>query len=41
MGYVPIAAAKPGTAIEVVIRDRAIPAEVVRPPFYTEGSLRR
>ncbi len=41
MGYVPLEAAKPGTAIEVVIRDRAIPAEVVRPPFYTEGSLRR
>jgi aminomethyltransferase len=41
MGYVPAAAASPGTEIEVVIRDRAIPAEVVRPPFYTEGSLRR
>ncbi len=41
MGYVPAAAAAPGTRIEVVIRDRAIPAEVVRPPFYTEGSLRR
>lgn len=41
MGYVPVEASKPGTALEIVIRDRAIPAEVVRPPFYTEGSLRR
>jgi aminomethyltransferase len=41
LGYVPVEASKPGTAIEVVIRDRAVPAEVVRPPFYTEGSLRR
>jgi aminomethyltransferase len=41
LGYVPAEAAKPGTAIEVLIRDRPVPAEVVRPPFYTEGSLRR
>ncbi len=41
MAYVPAEAAKPGTRIDVVIRDRAIPAEVVRPPFYTEGSVRR
>lgn len=41
LGYVPVEAAKPGTQIEIVIRDRPIPAEVVRPPFYTEGSLRR
>ena len=41
LGYVPIEASKAGTAIEIVIRDRAIPAEVVRPPFYTEGSLKR
>ena len=41
MGYVPAEAAKPGTALEVMIRDRALPAEVVRPPFYKEGSIRR
>jgi aminomethyltransferase len=41
LGYVAAEAATPGTAIEVVIRDRPIPAQVVRPPFYTEGSLRR
>ena len=41
MGYVPVEASKPGTEIAIVIRDRALPAEVVRPPFYTEGSVRR
>jgi aminomethyltransferase len=40
MAYLPVEAAKPGSEIEVVIRDRAIPAEVVRPPFYTQGSVR-
>jgi aminomethyltransferase len=41
LGYVAAEAAKAGTGIEVVIRDRALPAKVVRPPFYTEGSLKR
>ena len=41
LAYLPAEAAKPGTAIEIMIRDRAVPAEVVKPPFYTEGSLRR
>jgi aminomethyltransferase len=41
MAYLPAEAAKAGTAIEIMIRDRAVPAEVVKPPFYTEGSLRR
>jgi aminomethyltransferase len=41
LGYLPVEAAKPGTGIEILIRDRPIPARVVRPPFYTEGSLRR
>jgi aminomethyltransferase len=40
MAYVPTAAAKPGTRIEIVIRDQPIPAEVVRPPFYTGGSVK-
>jgi aminomethyltransferase len=30
-----------GDVVSIVIRDREIPAEVVRPPFYTGGSLRR
>lgn len=41
MGYLPTALSEPGTAVEIVIRDRAIPATVRRPPFYTEGSLER
>jgi aminomethyltransferase len=40
MAYLPAAAAKPGTRIEVMIRDQPVPAEVVRPPFYREGSVR-
>lgn len=39
--YLPAELAKPGTEIAVEIRGRAVPAEVVRPPFYTGGSLRR
>ncbi len=38
--YLP-AVAGPGTDIAVLIRDAAVPAEVVSPPFYTEGSLRK
>jgi aminomethyltransferase len=41
LGYVAVDAARPDTAIDVMIRDRPVPARVVRPPFYTEGSLRR
>ncbi|HEV2147962.1 MAG TPA: glycine cleavage system aminomethyltransferase GcvT [Longimicrobiaceae bacterium] len=39
MAYVPAEAAKPGTEIGIVIRDRAVPAEVVRPPFHKGGSV--
>lgn len=41
MAYVPAEAARPGTPIEIVIRDRGIPAEVVRPPFYKASSIRK
>jgi aminomethyltransferase len=37
MAYVPPEAAAPGTEIGIVIRDRAVPAEVVKPPFHTKG----
>ncbi len=33
--------AKPGSAVEVSIRGRMIPAEVVAMPFYSDGSLRK
>ncbi|HSU15334.1 glycine cleavage system aminomethyltransferase GcvT [Longimicrobium sp.] len=41
MAYVPPEAAKPGTEIGIVIRDRAVPAEVVKPPFHTKGTVKR
>lgn len=41
LAYVTPEYAKPGTRLDILIRDRAIPVEVVKPPFYTEGSLRR
>jgi aminomethyltransferase len=41
MGWVPAAAAAPDTPIEILIRDRLVPARVVRPPFYRGGSIHR
>lgn len=41
MGYVPADRAKSGTELAVEIRGRAVAATVQRPPFYTEGSIRR
>ncbi len=40
-GYLPKELAVPETEIEVMIRDRAMRAEVVRMPFYKEGSIKR
>jgi aminomethyltransferase len=40
MAYVPAQASKPGTEIGIVIRDRVVPAEVVRPPFHKGGTVR-
>jgi aminomethyltransferase len=41
MGYVPNPMASPGTEVGVRIRKNVVPAVVQRPPFYTEGSVRR
>ena len=41
MGYVPTDMAKPGTALEIDIRGRVVDAGGARPPFYTQGSIRR
>ena len=41
MAYVPVALAKPGTEIGIGIRGASVPAEVVRPPFHTGGSVRK
>jgi len=34
LGYVPVSHARPGTEIHIQIRNRNIPATVVKPPFY-------
>lgn len=41
LGYLPPELASPGTSIGVRIRDRSVAAQVVRPPFYTAGSIRK
>ena len=41
MAYVPTEYSKPGTEIEIMVRDKPAAAEVVRPPFYPHGSVRR
>ncbi|MGW8267567.1 MAG: glycine cleavage system aminomethyltransferase GcvT [Longimicrobiales bacterium] len=41
MGYVPTELSGAGSEIGVRIRNKIIPAVVHRPPFYTEGSIRR
>jgi aminomethyltransferase len=41
MGYVPWRLGAPGTRLVVDSRGRALDAVVTRPPFYTEGSIRR
>jgi glycine cleavage system aminomethyltransferase T len=40
MAYLPAAFTEPGTAIEIVIRGQGVAAEVVKPPFYTAGTVR-
>lgn len=39
-GYVPLAAAAPGTPLEIDIRGKRLPAQVVRLPFYAKGTRR-
>jgi aminomethyltransferase len=41
MGYVPPDLSKPDTPVEIDVRGKALQAVVRRPPFYTEGSIRR
>ena len=41
MAYVDKDAAAEGTEIGIVIRDKAIPAEVVKPPFHKHGTVRK
>jgi aminomethyltransferase len=41
LAYVATESSKPGTPIEIVVRDKTIPAEVTRPPFYQDGSVKK
>ena len=41
LGYVPVELSKPETELEIDARGRRVGAVVVRPPFYTEGSIKR
>ena len=41
LGYVPAELAVEGTELEIDARGRPIRVRVHRPPFYTEGSIRR
>jgi aminomethyltransferase len=40
-GYLPVDRAAVGTELEVVIRGKNVPAEVVKMPFYKGGSVKR
>ena len=39
--YLPAATAKPGTKLEIECRGERLPAEVVKRPFWTKGSVRK
>ncbi len=41
MGYVPAALTRVDTPLQVDVRGRPLAARVQRPPFYTQGSIRR
>ena len=41
LAYLPAALAQPETQLEVDVRGKGVPAQVLRPPFYTRGSIRR
>jgi aminomethyltransferase len=41
LAYLASELSKPGTAIEIMVRDKPVPAEVTRPPFYKEGSVKK
>lgn len=41
LGYVPVELSKADTTLQIDARGRLVDAVVQRPPFYTEGSIRR
>lgn len=40
LGYLPLALTKIGNSVNVKIRDKLFPAQIVKPPFYKEGTHR-
>jgi len=41
LAYVPVEAAKAGSTLDIMVRDKPVPAEVTRAPFYKDGSVRK
>jgi aminomethyltransferase len=41
LGYVPVELSRPGTALAVEVREEKVAAEVVRTPFYRQGSVKK
>jgi aminomethyltransferase len=41
MAYVPVDSSKAGNEIEIMVRDKGVMAEVVKTPFYKQGSVRK
>jgi aminomethyltransferase len=41
MAYVPVESSKAGSEIEIMVRDKGVMAEVVKTPFYKQGSVRK
>jgi len=41
LGYVPTGLSKPGTTLQIDARGRLVEAVVQRPPFYSEGTIKR
>lgn len=41
LGYLPVPLSRPGTPLEVEVRGSMLPAEVVKTPFYRQGSVKK
>ena len=41
LAYVATESSKPGSPVEIIVRDKPVQAEITRPPFYTKGTVRK
>lgn len=41
LAYMASEFSKLGTPIDIIVRDKAVPAEITRPPFYKHGSVKK